>query len=48
MKFYKSKAWLKRKYYRERKSIEEIADEAGVSHMTIRRWLKKYGLIKDH
>lgn len=46
MKFYQSKAWLERKYYRERKSVEQIAKEAGVSVMTIRRYLEKFGLIK--
>ena len=43
---YKSKSWLKRKYQSERKSLEEIAKEAGTSHMTIKRWLKKYGLYR--
>ena len=46
MKKYTSEAWLRRKYYRERKSVQQIAAEAGVSEMTIRRYLEKFGLVK--
>jgi len=45
VKLYESKAWLKREYVTKRKSPEQIAKEQGVSHMTIRRWLKHHKLI---
>ena len=43
---YKSKAWLYKRYIVERKNIVEIAKEAGCSHMTIQRYLEKFGIIK--
>jgi hypothetical protein len=43
---YKSKAWLYKRYIVERKNIVEISKEAGCSHMTIQRYLEKYGMIK--
>lgn len=46
MKLYESKEWLYRKYVVQRKNIVDIAKEAGCSHMTIQRYLQKYGLIK--
>lgn len=46
MKVYESKAWLHQRYVVERKNIIEIAKEAGCSHMTIQRYLEKFGLIK--
>lgn len=46
MKLYESKNWLKLKFYDQKKTIDEIAKEAEVNPMTIRRALKKYGLIK--
>lgn len=42
-KLYASQEWLARRYLRQRKSPEEIAAECGVSHMTIYRYLKKFG-----
>jgi len=47
MKLYESKDWLYRRYVVQRKTITEIAKEAGCSHMTIQRSLEKYGLIKN-
>jgi response regulator of citrate/malate metabolism len=47
MKLYESKDWLYRRYVVQRKTITEIAKEAGCSHMTIQRYLEKYGLIKN-
>lgn len=47
MKLYESKDWLYRRYVVQKKSILEIAKEAGCSHMTIQRALEKYGLIKN-
>ena len=44
VKKYKSKAWLKRRLYKDKMSIDEIADECGVTHMTIRRAMDKFGL----
>jgi hypothetical protein len=46
MKLYESKEWLYRRYVVQKKNIKEIAEEAGCSHMTIQRYLEKFGLIK--
>lgn len=46
MKLYKNKDWLYRRYVVQRKSVEEIASECGVTVMTIYRALKEKGLIK--
>lgn len=47
MKLYESKDWLYRRYVVQKKSVVDIAKEAGCSHMTIQRALEKYGLIKN-
>jgi DNA-binding MurR/RpiR family transcriptional regulator len=44
IKFYKSKDWLYRKYVSERMSPVDIAELAGVSEMTIHRYLNQFGL----
>ena len=46
MKIYKSQVWLYNRYVVQRKTIVEMAKEAGCSHMTIQRELEKLGLIK--
>jgi len=46
MKLYKSKDWLYRRYVVQKKTMEEIAKECGVTVMTIYRALKEGGLIK--
>lgn len=43
---YKNKFWLEQKYIIEGCSLREIGQLAGVSHVTIRNWLKKYGILK--
>lgn len=45
-KLYMSEAWLRRKIQVERKTPEEIALLCGTSHMTIYRYIDKYGLRK--
>jgi DNA-binding phage protein len=47
MKLYESRDWLYRRYVVQKKSVTEIAKEAGCSHMTIQRALEKFGLIKN-
>lgn len=47
MKLHDSKVWLHKRYVVERKNIKEMAEEAGVSHMTIQRALEKHGLIRN-
>lgn len=44
---YTSKAWLTKRYLVDKKTIQEIAKEANCSHMTIQRYLEKYGLIRN-
>lgn len=43
---YKSEAWLRRKFLVEKKTPEEIAKICDTSHMTIYRYLDKFGLKK--
>jgi DNA-binding MurR/RpiR family transcriptional regulator len=45
-KLYESRDWLYNRYVVQRKNIVEIAKEAGCSHMTIQRYLEKFGLIR--
>jgi len=44
---YKSFKWLYLKYVTQKKTEQEIADEAGTTQATINRWLKKMNLKKD-
>lgn len=43
-KVYESERWMKLKRYAQNKSIEEMAAEAGCTTMTIRRYMKKFGI----
>lgn len=45
-KLYASERWLKRRYLIDRKTPEQIAEECGVSHMTVYRYLRKFGLMR--
>jgi len=45
-KLYLSEAWLRREFIVKRKKPQQIADEQGVTKMTIYRKLKEFGLIK--
>jgi DNA-binding phage protein len=46
VKLYKNKEWLYRRYVVQKKTMENIAQECGVTVMTIYRALKEKGLIK--
>ena len=46
MKLYKSKDWLYRRYVVQKKTMEDIAKECGVTVMTIHRALKEKGIMK--
>jgi DNA-binding MurR/RpiR family transcriptional regulator len=46
MKLYESQTWLYRRYVVQKKTMEDIAKECGVSTMTIHRALKKFGMVK--
>lgn len=43
-RLYRSYAWLRKKYWVERLTEQEIADLAGTSQVTINKWLRKHGL----
>ena len=43
-KIYTSERWLKKKFYDESKTIDEIAKIAGVSYNTIATQMKKFGI----
>jgi AcrR family transcriptional regulator len=45
-KLYENKAYLTKRYSIDKKSLEEIAKECGVSHQTIYRYLVKFNLIR--
>jgi hypothetical protein len=47
IELYESKLWLVKRYVTEKKTVIDMAKEAGCSHMTIQRALEKYGLIKN-
>jgi len=47
VKLYESKAWMKRRYVDEHKTAAEIAKLAGVTEMTITRWLETHGLLRN-
>lgn len=47
MKLYENPDWLRKRYVLEKKTISDMAKEAGCSHMTIQRALEKYALIKN-
>lgn len=43
---YKSERWLRRRYLVDKKSPTEIAEECGVSMMTIYNYLRKYKFVR--
>lgn len=45
--YYKSKAWLKKRYVDDGKTIQAIAAECGVTHVTIYNWLVRHDLIRN-
>lgn len=47
MKLYEDINWLRKRYIVEKKTTSDMAKEAGCSHMTIQRYLEKYGLLKN-
>lgn len=38
--------WLKKRFIYDKKTLQEIALEAGCSTLTVRRRLKEFGLIR--
>lgn len=46
-KLYTSKQYMHRRYVIQKWSMQEIADENGVTLMTIFNWLVKFGYVKD-
>lgn len=47
LKLYQNKQWMARQFITLGKSPEEIGKLAGVSHTTIRTWLKSFGLMSN-
>lgn len=43
-KYLSSKAWLYKRRVTEGKTVEEMAEEAGVVSMSVRRALERYGI----
>lgn len=43
-KIYTSERWLRKKFYDENKTVQQIAIEAGVAYNTIATQLKRYGI----
>lgn len=46
-KLYTNEAWLKKRYWTDKKSPEEIAKECGTSVETVYVYLAKFGLRKS-
>lgn len=46
-KLYTNELWLKKRYYMDKKTPEQIAKECGVSVETIYVYLAKFGLRKS-
>ena len=46
-KLYTNEAWLKKRYWMDKKTPEDIAKECGVSVETIYVYLAKFGLRKS-
>jgi Zn-dependent peptidase ImmA (M78 family) len=46
-KLYENESYLRKRYVTEKKSLQDIGKECGVSHQTIYRYLVKFGLIRD-
>ena len=46
-KLYASEVWLRKRYFMDKKSPEEIAKECGASVETIYVYLAKFGLRKS-
>lgn len=46
-KMYTNEMWLKKRYYMDKKSPQEIAKECGVSVETIYVYLAKFGLRRS-
>ena len=46
MSLHLSKAYLTKRYHRDKKSIKEIAKECGVTERTVYNQLNKFGLMK--
>jgi hypothetical protein len=47
MKLYQNKEWLKKRYYMDKKTTQEIAKECDTSVETIYVYLAKFGLRKS-
>ena len=47
VKMYQNEMWLKKRYYMDKKSPEDIAKKCGVSVETIYVYLAKFGLRKS-
>lgn len=47
MKLYTNKEWMRRRYVVDDMTAAEIAKLAGVTEMTITRWLDTHGLLRN-
>lgn len=47
VKLYTNESWLRRRYVHKQMTAKQIADEAGVSEMTIDRYLDRYNLKRN-
>jgi len=43
-RWYTSEIWLKKRLYADKKNVEQIAQECGVSKVVIYKYAKKFGL----
>ena len=47
VKYYANKDWLRKKFVSDKMSASQIAEIAGVSEMTIHRYLTKFNLKRS-
>lgn len=46
MKIYEDRDWLFEQYVKQGRTAKDIADDVGVTEMTIYNWLKKFDLLR--
>jgi transposase len=46
LKIYEDRDWLFEQYVKQGRTAKDIADDVGVTEMTIYNWLKKFDLLR--
>ncbi len=43
---YQSRDWLHKRLYRDKRTVEQIANECNTSRVTIYKYMKRFGFVK--